>query len=133
MKEKPKPGQIGEVRFTVEPQHTIDFADARMPAVLSTPWLVNFLEKAGREALKPILEDGENSVGMEIEVKHLAPTPPGQTVTCLARVIRVDDRVVDFQVEASDESELIARGFHKRAVIEMHRFARRVEKKRSGQ
>jgi predicted thioesterase len=104
-----------------------------MPAVLSTPWLVNFLEKAGREALKPLLEDGENSVGMEIEVKHLAPTPVGQTVTCLARVIRVDDRVVDFQVEASDESELIARGFHKRAIIEMDRFARRVEKKRARQ
>jgi len=133
MKEKPKPGQTGEVRFTVEPQHAIDFADARMPAVLSPPWLVNFLEKAGREALKPLLEDGENSVGMEIEVKHLAPTPIGQTVTCLARVIRVDDRVVDFQVEASDEVELIARGFHKRAVIEMDRFARRVAKKRGGQ
>jgi len=133
MKRKPIPGETGEIRFTVEPHHTIDFADARMPAVLSTPWLVSFLEKAGREALRPVLEDGENSVGMEVEVKHLAPTPIGQTVTCLARVIRVDDRVVDFQVEASDESELIARGFHKRAIIEMVRFARRVTKKRSGQ
>ena len=133
MKERPIPGQTGEVRFVVEPQHTIDFADARMPAVLSTPWLIHFLEKAGREALRLLLEDGENSVGMEIEVKHLAPTPIGQPVTCLARVIRVDDGMVDFQVEASDATELIARGFHKRAVIEMHRFMRRVEKKRAGQ
>lgn len=132
MKERPKTGQVGEIRFTVEPQHTIDFADAKMPAVLSTPWLVNFLEKAGREALTPLLDEGENSVGMEIEVKHLAPTPVGQVVTCRARVIRVDDRVVDFQVEASDESEMIARGLHKRAIIEMERFARRVAKKSAG-
>jgi predicted thioesterase len=69
---------------------------------------------------------------MEIEVKHLAPTPPGQQVTCTARVIRVDDRVIDFQVEASDEVELIARGLHKRAIIEIERFARRAARKRAG-
>lgn len=131
MKEKPKPGQVGQVRFTVEPQHTIDFADARMPAVLATPHLVNFLEKVAREALKPALEDGESSVGMEIEVKHLAPTPVGQAVNCLARIIRVEDRIVDFQVEASDATEVIARGFHKRAILNVDRFARRVAKKRA--
>jgi fluoroacetyl-CoA thioesterase len=70
---------------------------------------------------------------MEIESKRLTPTPIGQTVTRLARLIRVNDRVVDFQVEASDEFKLIARGFHTRAIIEMDRFARRVAKKRSGQ
>ena len=130
MKAKPHIGQTGQVRFTVEAKHTIDFADARMPAVLSTPCLIGFLEQAAREALRPVLEDSENSVGMEIDVKHLAPTPAGHTVTCVARVIHVDGAVVDFQVEASDHTELIARGLHKRAVIQMDRFARRVEKKR---
>jgi fluoroacetyl-CoA thioesterase len=130
MKGKPHVGQTGQVQFTVETKHTIDFADDRMPAVLSTPCLVGFLEQAGREALQPWLEDGENSVGMEIDVKHVAPTPIGHTVTCVARVIHVDGAIVDFQVEASDETERIARGLHKRAIIRMDRFARRVEKKR---
>jgi fluoroacetyl-CoA thioesterase len=79
--------------------------------------------------LQPVLEESENSVGMEIEIKHLAPTPLGHTVTCLARIVHVEGSVVDFQVEAADEMELIARGLHTRAVIRMERFAQRVARK----
>jgi fluoroacetyl-CoA thioesterase len=133
MKEKVKIGATGEVRFTVGTEHVIDFADRHMPPVLATPWLIKFLEQAGREALKPSLEEGENSVGTEIQMRHLAPTPLGHTVKCVARVIRTDDYLITFQIEASDEMELIARGVHQRAIIWMDRFARRVERKRTGQ
>lgn len=132
MLSKPRPGLTGEVTFTVENQHAIAFAGGPMPAVLSTPNLVHFLELAAREALQPLLEPGENSVGLEIEVRHLAPTPLGQKVFCAARVVQVEGAVVDFQVEARDEVEPIARGWHKRAVIQMDRFAQRVERKRRG-
>ncbi len=131
MKSKPKVGMTGEVRFEVGPQQVIDFAGGAMPAVLATPWLIKFLEQAGREALAPLLEAGETSVGVEIEVSHLAPTPQGQQVVCSARVIRVEGQLVDFQLEAHDEIEPIARGWHKRAVIRMDRFAHRVEKKKA--
>jgi hypothetical protein len=50
---KPRPGLTGEVSFTVEPQHVITFAGGAMPAVLSTPNLVHFLEMAAREVLNP--------------------------------------------------------------------------------
>jgi fluoroacetyl-CoA thioesterase len=133
MKEKVKIGATGEVRFTVGTEHVIDFADRHMPPVLATPWLIKFLEQAGREALKPSLEEGESSVGTEIQIRHLAPTPLGHTVKCVARVIRADDYLITFQIEASDEMELIARGVHQRAIIRMDRFARRVERKRTGQ
>lgn len=132
MKAKPRIGLTGETRFLVESQHVIDFAGEGMPAVLSTPWLVKFLEQAARSALEPLLEAGESSVGVEIEIKHLAPTPLGQRVTCLARVIHQEGPLVDFQVEARDETEAIARGLHKRAVIRKDRFAQRVERKRAG-
>ncbi len=129
MRTKPRVGMTGEVRFTVEPSVTIDFAGHGLPAVLATPHLIQFLEQAGREALRPVIEEGETSLGVEVEIRHLAPTPLGQTVTCTARIIKVEGALVDFQVEARDEVELIARGLHKRAIVRVDRFAAGVARK----
>lgn len=119
----------GEERIVVGPENRITFADARMPAVLATPWLVAHLEYAARGAIAPCLEEHERSVGTYVEVEHLAPVPEGFTVVCKARVIRVDGPVVTFQVEAHDGTEVVARGLHRRRVIDVDRFARRLSKK----
>ena len=129
MKSRPQVGATGELAFKVEPQHAIDFAAGGMPAVLSTPNLIGFLERTAREMLAGCLEDGEQSVGVEIELRHLAPTPVGQTIHCTARVIHAEDREVTFQISACDERELIARGLHKRAIIRTESFNRRVKEK----
>ncbi len=129
MKSLPKVGTLGEERFVVEPRHAIDFAEGGMPAVLSTPWLIWFLEHAARAAIFPLLEAGESTVGMEIQVRHLAPTPVGQAVTCRARVLFADRSEVSFQLEAHDERERIARGSHRLRVIRVDRFAQRVKQK----
>lgn len=130
MKSIPRTGMTGEQRLTVGETNRITFADARMPAVLATPWLVAYLEYAAREAIAPCLEVHERSVGTFVEVEHLAPVPEGFEVVCRARVIRVDGAVVTFQVEAHDGTELVARGLHRRRVIDVDRFARRVARKR---
>ncbi len=130
MKSHPRIGMAAEERIVVGPSNRISFADELMPAVLATPWLVAHLEYAARRAIEPCLEDFERSVGTFLEVEHLAPTPEGFTVTCKARVIAVDGPVVTFQVEAHDGVEAVARGLHKRRVIDARRFARRVERKR---
>jgi predicted thioesterase len=93
--------------------------------------LIAHLEYAARDALASCLEEHERSVGTLVNVEHLAPTPEGFTVTCRARVIHVSGPVVTFQVEAHDGLEPIARGIHKRRVIDVDRFARRVERKRN--
>ena len=131
MKTTPRPGQAAEERLTVGPANRITFADDRMPAVLATPWLVAHLEYAARAAIAPCLTADERSVGTYVEVEHLAPTPEGSEVTCRARVILVDGPVVTFQVEAHDGRELVARGIHRRRVIDVDRFARRVARKQS--
>lgn len=118
-----------EERLVVSEANRISFADGRMPSILSTPWLVAHLEYAARAAIAPCLQDHERSVGTFIEVEHLAPTPEGSSVVCRARVIHVDDAVVTFQVDAHDDVELIARGLHRRRVIDVDRFARRVARK----
>jgi predicted thioesterase len=129
MNSRPKVGTTGELRFVVTQEHVIDFATDGMPAVLSTPRLIGLLERTAREALYPFLESNERTVGMEIEIRHLAPTPLGAHVACTARVVSVDGGSVTFHVEARDEHELVARGLHKRGVIRVESFARRVARK----
>ena len=132
MQRKPRIGDTGELRFHVDSTNVIHFVENGMPAVLSTPSLIWYLENAARNALLPILEAGEACVGVTVDIRHLAATPLGQEVVCLARVIHVENRAVTFQVEARDEQELIARGIHKRGIIDIERFAKRMAKKQAG-
>ena len=129
MKGSPKIGTTGEQRFVVQLSHAIDFADSAMPAVLSTPWLIWFLEHAAREAVLPFLSPGESTVGTYVEVRHTAPTPVGQAVTCRARVVQAEGATISFQLEARDGDEQIARGLHRLQVIRVDRFAQRVQRK----
>ena len=129
MKDKVKIGTVGEERFVVGEQHLIDFAHDGMPQVLCTPWLIWFLEHAARKAVLPMLESGESTVGVVVNVEHTAATPLGAQVVARARVIYADGPLISFQFEARDEHELIARGSHKLRVIEAARFARKVERK----
>lgn len=131
MKARPPVGTVGELTFVVGEEHVIDFAQDGMPAVLATPRLIGLLERTARDALSPYLEANERSVGMEIDLRHLAPTPLGEKVTCTARIILSDGSQITFQVEARDEHEVIARGLHKRGVICVDSFARRVARKAS--
>jgi predicted thioesterase len=133
MKTPPNIGAAFEQTFVVEQPHLIDFAGDSLPAVLCTPALVGFLENTARRALMPFLDPTEQTVGTEIELRHLAPTPLGETVTCRARVIGVEGSRITLQVEARDEHELIARGLHTRHVILVERFARVVQRKTAPQ
>src|SRR5258707_5645296 len=92
MKSRPKRSTTGEQQFLVEPKHGIDFADGAVPAVLSTPWLIWFLEHAARDALLPFLGSGESTVGTNLEVRHLAPTPVGETLTMLVGPMHLRQR-----------------------------------------
>lgn len=129
MKARPKIGTTGEFKFVVGQEHVIDFTTGGMPAVLSTPKLIGLIERTARESLYPFLDDNERTVGSEIEIRHLAPTPLGQNVVIATRVIGGDGKLWDFQFEVRDEHEVIARGLHKRAVITVESFAKRVGKK----
>lgn len=129
MKVALKIGTTGTTTFVVAAQHCIEFATDGMPAVLSTPNLIGILERTARQALAPFLAANERSVGVELDLRHLAPAPLGATVTATARVIGVTGRFVDFQIEARDEQELLIRGVHQRAVVNVNSFSKRVQSK----
>jgi len=129
MKSRPKIGEVGEQFIPTDAAHAVEFAGDGMPAVVSTPNLIGFLERTARLSLAQHLDPDERSVGIEIDIKHLAPTPIGQTIHCTARVIAVEDRKITFQIEARDAQEVVVRGIHKRAVIRTESFTRRVKAK----
>lgn len=129
MKSVAKVGTVGEERFVVGEEHLIDFAHDGMPQILCTPWLVWFLEHAARNAVLPLLEEGESTVGVLLDLEHLAPTPLGEQVVCTAKVIYANGPLISFQIEAHDEHERIARGTHKLRVIQAARLAKRVRSK----
>ena len=129
MKARPPLGETGAQAIPTEMKHAVEFAGNGMPAVVSTPHIVGFLERTARETIAPFLDADERSVGIELDIRHLAPTPVGQTIHCTARVIAVDGTKISFQIEARDAHEVVVRGLHKRAVIRTDSFSRRVKAK----
>jgi predicted thioesterase len=125
----PRIGSRLETRFRVEPAHTIHCAEAGLPPVLATPWLIWFMERAALALIEPHLDSGEITVGTHIDIEHLAPALEGEEVACVAKIIHHDGPVCTFQVEARSGHECLAKGLHKRRVVEAKRLARRLEKK----
>jgi fluoroacetyl-CoA thioesterase len=97
--------------------------------VYATPAMVALMESAAVAALEPLLPEGQASVGIALEIRHLAATPPGQQVRARAEVTAVEGRKVTFQVQAWDERERIGEGTHTRFVIDVARFLQRVQSK----
>ena len=94
-----------------------------MPEVLSTPWLIWFLEHTARNVVLPYLEPHESTVGVVVNINHLAPTPIGALVKCHAKIIYSDKVMFSFDIRAYDEHELVCRGTHKLRVIRKIRLA----------
>jgi predicted thioesterase len=132
MKSVPRIGMTHVSRLQVDAKTRISFADDRMPPVLATPWLIAHLEYAARDAIAGCLDENERSVGTYVEIEHLAPVPEGNTVACRARVIHVEGTTVTFQLDASDDEGPVARGLHRRRVIDVDRFRKRVLAKMRG-
>jgi fluoroacetyl-CoA thioesterase len=123
-----QPGLKGEVTWTVEAQHCTRRGDH---LIFSTPSMLMLVETASIEALRPVLEEGQASVGTRVDLQHLAPTLLGMAVRALATVQEVDRRRVVLAVEVRDDVEKVGEARHERFVIDLDRYARRLEEKRA--
>lgn len=126
-----KPGSVREQDFIVEETHSAIHIGSGSHRVLATPWMITFMERTARQLLAELLPAGYSSVGVRVDVRHLAPTPVGGRVQVRAEVVAVEGSKVTFSVQASDESEQIGAGRHERVIIEEARFLRRVARKNS--
>ena len=101
-----------------------------MPNVFATGFMIGLIEWTCIQALTPHLNwPEEQTVGIHIDVSHIAATPPGLEVTVKVKLVEVDGRRLVFEVEAHDGIDLITRGRHERFIIDKDKFDRKMKKK----
>lgn len=126
------PGLTGTSEIVVGPEHTAPFVGSGRIAVLATPVMINVIEAAALAAVEHLLPAGHQSLGIQLDVSHVAATPVGLRVTATAEVVGVEGRTITFRVEARDEIETIGGGMHLRVVVSVERFDERVQRKMRG-
>ncbi|HEY0547210.1 MAG TPA: hotdog domain-containing protein [Pyrinomonadaceae bacterium] len=122
-------GASATTSVEVTREMTVAHFHAHMPEVYGTPMMIYLMELAAARAIQPFLPDGWVSVGAVVNIKHLAATPIGFTVTARAEVVSVTDALVTFKVEAHDGVDKIGEGTHVRASVELKRFEKRMQTK----
>ncbi len=126
-----QPGMTHENSYRVEEIHSAIHIGSGSLKVLATPMMIAFIERTARDFVQTHLPEGYSSVGVHVDIRHLAPTPLGKTVRAICRVEAVAGAKIDFSVEAWDEQEQVGAGTHRRVVIDVERFLRRVRSKQA--
>jgi len=111
--------------ITVEEKDTaISHGSGKLP-VFATPAMVAFMENTAVKCIENDLDKGLDSVGIQIDTKHIKATKVGKKVTCTASLIDVDGKKLSFQIEAADEDGPIGSSLHKRYIIDPVKFMER--------
>jgi len=120
------PGMSREETFRVEEQHTAYHIGSGDEKVLGTPWMISFMERVSNRLVAENLPRGQMSVGVHVDVRHLAATPMKVEIRVRAEVLEVVKNRVKLSIEAWDNQDKIGDGTHLRAVVEKARFMARV-------
>ncbi len=124
-----EPGLVGEAsEIVTEALTAASYGSGLVPA-FATPAMIGLMEGAAFEATRAYLAPGQTSVGIEVNVRHIAATPVGMRVRAHAELTRVDGRKLYFLVEAYDEVEKIGEGSHTRMVVDGPRFISKFNEK----
>lgn len=135
MKPTLQPGCKTEFAYRVPATKTVPhlFPEAHdfqlMPTVFATGFMIGLMEWTCLHVIAPHLDDGEGSLGVHVDVSHLAATVPGQTVTVEAVLTKVDGRHLTFDVKAHDGLDAISSGTHERMIVDWEKFEARVNDK----
>ena len=116
------PGLHGSAKLVVAHEDTAVALRSGEVAVLGTPRLIALVEEAAMTAVGDRLPAGQTTVGMRVQVDHLAPTNVGSSVAAEATLERVEGRRLTFTVSVTDHCGLIAAGKVTRVVVETERF-----------
>jgi fluoroacetyl-CoA thioesterase len=135
MKDSLRPGLRATLTMRVAPDMLVpglahffpNFGD--MPEVLATMAMVGFVESACLKCVSGHLDPGEHSLGVAVDVSHVAPTPVGMEIRAEVELVAVAGRRLSFAVKVFDDGGLIGEGRHQRAVIAVARFHERVQAK----
>jgi fluoroacetyl-CoA thioesterase len=128
MKDSLRPGLSRVGKIEADRDSTIGFMGEE-GRVYGTPYLVRDIEMTCRQLLLEHGDAGEDSVGTDISIKHLAPTLFGMSIEITATVAAVEGRKITFQISAKDDLEQISTGTHGRFVVDVNRTVERLKAK----
>jgi len=128
MKDSLRPGVSRVGRIQIDRDRTIGFMGEE-GRVYATPRLVQDIEHTCRNLILEHADDGEDSVGIDVSIRHLAPTLPGMTAEITATVSAVEGRKVTFEIAAKDNLEPICAGTHSRFVVDKGKTLERLKAK----
>ena len=135
MKDSLEPGLRAAFSYKVPAEKTVPhlYPEAEefqfMPKVFATGFMVGLMEWTCMKVIEDHLDAGEGSLGVHVDVSHVAATVPGQTVTVDAECTLVKGRRIAFHVKAHDGIDVIGEGRHERVVIPWDQFEKVVNKK----
>lgn len=122
------PGLSAERVLVVTVEQTVGHVLENMPMAFSTPMMIMQMELAAVDAIQAHLRAGWLTVGIEVNIKHLAAAPLGATIRTTANVIAVDRRVIRFEVASFDGARKIGEGLHSRGLVNVENFDKRFAK-----
>lgn len=121
-----KTGISLELAKKVEASDSAAAYGSGMVSVFATPAMIALMEKTCLQLVLPMLPEGSNTVGTEVNVRHLKATPLGMIVRCIATLIEIEGRKLVFELEVFDETGLIGEGTHTRFIIDVKRFMEKI-------
>lgn len=122
-------GLKGKVTSAVEREDTAQEVGSGSLLVYATPCMVALMEGAACEAIADAVPEGKTSVGIELNISHISATPVGLEVYAEAELTAVDKNILSFNVAAYDESGMIGKGTHKRALVTTQKFLEKTYEK----
>jgi fluoroacetyl-CoA thioesterase len=130
------PGHSGTAELVVSEKDTARVmgqdAGDDFPAVFATARMIGLMEIAAARAMRGLLQPGQLSVGVSVDVEHLAPTPVGASVRATARYLGRDGKLYRFEVVAEDGGGEIGRGTHRRAIVATDRLLAGAARRKPG-
>lgn len=126
-----KTGIIGETKTTVSDKNTAIAHGSGSVAVFATPAMIALMENAALSSVQPYLPEGHTTVGIKISSTHIAATPLGMEVTAKSELTEIDGKRLVFRIEAYDAKEKIGEGTHERFVINVEKFMKKIDEKKS--
>jgi len=120
-----KIGMRAERILVVPPEQTVGHFVPQMPMVFATPMMILEMELTSGDAINPVLAPGWVTVGIEVDIRHLAAAPVGATIRTMAEVVEVERRVIRFAVASFHGAVKIGEGRHGRGLVNVAQFKKR--------
>ena len=99
--------------------------------VFAPPALAAAMENAALTSVQPYLDEGYTTVGIKLELDHVASTPTGMIVVTESELVAVEGKILSFKIESHVGDELVGSCFHQRCIVAADRFLKKAEAKRA--